>query len=78
MSIVRGLKYILLILFIQYAFIIIIPTTLFYIYNSLVFYPGSILIDQVIKALVSFLSVAIWIYQWMWVTNKAYYSMRRK
>lgn len=77
MKISKSIKYIVLILLIQYFFIIFIPVCLFHIYSSITLFPGSVLMDQLLKAIISFISVAIWIYQWMWVTNKTYHLLRR-
>ena len=77
MRISRSLPFIILILVVQYIFLLFIPYILFRLYNSIVFLPGSILLDQLIKAFISFATVIIWIYQWMWVTNKSYRLLRR-
>ncbi len=75
MKISKSTIYIVFILVIQYLFIIAIPIILFNIYNSVVFFSGSVLFDQLVKAIISFLSVAFWIYQWMWLTNRIYRSL---
>jgi len=75
MKLSKSTIYIAFILVIQYLFIIAIPIILFKVYNSVVFFSGSVLFDQLVKAIISFLSVAIWIYQWMWLTNRIYRSL---
>ncbi len=77
MKLSRSIYYIAFILVIQYIFIIAIPYMLFHLYLSVVFVDWSVFIDQLIKAVISALFVGVWLYQWMWVTNRLYKYLRR-
>lgn len=70
----RSLLYIIMIISIEWLFLLLILTSTYALAVSITFVGGSRLIDQLIKFIISLIIAGLWLYSW----EKFGYKMYRK
>lgn len=74
----KTILYLFIIFFMQWCIMILLPYFFFKYIALYPVYPANIYIDQIVKALIAFLLIGIWLLEWMWLGVFFYRYVRRK
>jgi len=72
MILTRSTLILILIIFLQWVFLIGIPFLLYNLFIKVTIYPWSRIIDQVFKAILAGFAVLIWLLEWYYICNIFY------
>lgn len=72
MILTRSSIILTLIIFLQWIFLIGMPFLLYNLFINITIYPGSRIIDQVLKAILAGSAVLIWLLEWYYLCNIFY------